>query len=548
MVVRIHPGQYMPPEKPLFRRPRCAILLLGSLLAVAGPLRGQQFPPDSSELRQRARRAQEEFEATHRKLLPEGVGRWNDRCDEYVGRLCLTESDLQWEPAEEDVRVVSARASLLDALEFVGKQIPGDAWVLGQRIRYLGDTGRWEEAQELALGCRQQEGWWCKALNGYVLHRSGRVVEALDAFSLALAAMEPERAGKWTDPYPLLEYPGGGWLRNPGELSPDEAASRFWALADPLYLTPGNERLSEHYSRHFAPSLYDGSAHTMGLPWGRAFEQILLRYGFAAGWERIPERMERGDLRGVVEHHHPESRGLLPPFEALEDPAGLPEGVWTPQDHRPRTASSPVRAPLIAEGVAQTAVFRRDGNLLILAAYGIPTDTVLRRRRNRTDSLSETGGTGGHVAVGLRRPLWESAPDGLSRDTLAGLFLLADTGSWAPLAAFGVGGEGVLQLSAPPGGYLLSLEQWNPSGRWGARVRHGVTAPSIPPDVPHISDLLLLTAGDGLPSSLSEATPRVRPSTEVMSGSRFTVAWEVYGLNRRREPLTFRISLVEEEG
>ncbi|MCJ7629791.1 MAG: hypothetical protein MUO50_15560, partial [Longimicrobiales bacterium] len=150
--------------------------------------------------------------------------------------------------------------------------------------------------------------------------------------------------------------------------------------------------------------------------------------------------------------------------------------------------------------------------------------------------------------TGLRRPLWEPAPDGLSRDTLAGLFLLADTGNWAPLAAFGVGGEGVLQLSAPPGGYLLSLEQWNPAGRWGARVRHGVTAPSVPPDVPHISDLLLLTAGDGLPSSLSEATPRVRPSTELMSGSRFTVAWEVYGLDRRREPLTFRISLVEEEG
>jgi hypothetical protein len=33
-----------------------------------------------------------------------------------------------------------------------------------------------------------------------------------------------------------------------------------------------------------------------------------------------------------------------------------------------------------------------------------------------------------------------------------------------------------------------------------------------------------------------------------MSGSRFTVAWEVYGLDRRRESLTFRISLVEEEG
>ena len=147
-----------------------------------------------------------------------------------------------------------------------------------------------------------------------------------------------------------------------------------------------------------------------------------------------------------------------------------------------------------------------------------------------------------------RTPLWELAQDGYSADTLAGLFLLADMGDRAPLAAFGVGGEGVLQIAAPPGGYLLSLEQWSPIGRWGARVRHGVRAAPIPPDVPHLSDLLLLNVGEGLPTSLSEAIPRLRPSTGLRSEGRLTVAWEVYGLSRRREPLTFRLSLVGEEG
>jgi hypothetical protein len=548
VVVRIHPGQSMLPDIPLFFRVRRTILVLGSLIALPTPLWGHQVLPDSSELHDRALRAQREFEATHRTLLPRGFDRSRDQCDEYIGVLCLFDSDLGWEPAEEDSLVVSAREQLLGVLEEVGKELSGDRWVLGQRVRYLGDMGRWGEAEGLARGCQAGSGWWCPGLLGYVLHRSGKVVEALDAFSRALAAMDPERAREWKDPYPLLENPGSHWLRNPGDLSPAEAESRFWTLADPLYLTPGNERLSEHYARRFTPTLYDGSALTMDLPWGRAFEELVLRYGIVAGWEQVPDRMDQGEIRGVVVHQHPESRGLLPPFEALEDPAGLPEGVWTPQDDDPRSASAPVWAPLIAEGMAQTAVLRRNGNLLILAAYGIPADTVLHRRRPGPHTVSESGEPGREGGGLLRRPLWEPALGGYSPDTLAGLFLLADTGNWTPLATFGVGGEGVLQLAAPPGGYLLSLEQWSPAGRWGARVRHGVSAESIPMDVPHLSDLLLLDVGEGLPASLSEAIPRLRASTMVPSHGPSTVAWEVYGLSRRGEPLTFRLSLVEEEG
>jgi hypothetical protein len=40
----------------------------------------------------------------------------------------------------------------------------------------------------------------------------------------------------------------------------------------------------------------------------------------------------------------------------------------------------------------------------------------------------------------------------------------------------------------------------------------------------------------------------MRPSTELSSQGSVTVGWEVYGLGRRREPLTFSLSLVEEGG
>ena len=53
-------------------------------------------------------------------------------------------------------------------------------------------------------------------------------------------------------------------------------------------------------------------------------------------WERTWPGMQETAGGSVVEHHHPESRGLLPPLEALEDPGGLPRGVWFPEDDRPR--------------------------------------------------------------------------------------------------------------------------------------------------------------------------------------------------------------------
>ncbi|MGD2122311.1 MAG: hypothetical protein PVJ76_11230, partial [Gemmatimonadota bacterium] len=521
MVVRIHPGQFV---HPILRRslPTLGTLLLPwAALFFPLPLQGQDpgvlslrgASPDSAELHEEARAAQRDFEVTHRSLLKRGRDSRGGQCDEVVGRLCLSDGDPWWEPAEEDSRIVERREELLALLEQVGAQIPGDRWVIGQRIRYLGDIGRWTEAESLARTCVGPDDGWCHGLLGYVLHRSGSVVPSLEAFSRALSAMDPEMAEEWLDPYPLLEYPASRWFRNPGEIGPDGARDRFWLLADPLFLTPGNEALSEHLARSFGASLYEDTALTMGLPWGQSFEQLLLRYGFIAGWEQVPPDLGGTGVRKVVEHHHPESRGLLPPLEALEDPAGLPEGVWIPDDERPRTASAPVGAPLIARGQAQTAVFRRGENLLIVASYGVPTDTVLVKRRVKPDSVPELGGFGAPNRFPSRRPLWEPSVEGFAPDTLSGLFLVADTGSWAPLVAFGSGGRGVLQLRAPPGGYLLSLEQWCPAGRWGARVRHGVRGEALPVDVPHLSDLVLLDRGDELPTSLAEAAPRMRPST-----------------------------------
>jgi len=448
---------------------------------------------------------------------------------------------MEWGPAPEDSAVVAAREELLETLAELARRIPGDRWILGQRVRYLGDVGRWEEALTLARGCTGGEPWWCPALLGYVHHRAGEGLEAAEAFRAALERMDRRQAARWWDPSILLEYPSAQWIQHPRGVSEGEAVDRFWRLADPLFLTPGNERLTEHFARLVGAELYSDAALTLGLSWGRGLEELLTRYGFTAGWERTWPSMNAISAGTVVEHHHPESRGFLPPLEALEDPGGLLPGVWQPDDDRPRSTSAPVLAPLLVEGRGQIAVLRRDGALLVLAAYGIPLDTLLLFRRGGDGE--GTGASGG----GFARIPWEPPGARASTDTLAGLFLLADTGSWAPLGAFGTGGSGILQLRAPAGSYIVSLEAWNPSGRWATRVRQGVKAHSVAPDVPTLSDLLLLEAGGAVPQGLAEALPRLRRGTSLQGGEPVTVGWEVYGLGRRREPLTFRVSMLKVE-
>jgi len=494
---------------------------------------------DSLELIRKARAAQKSFERFHRTHLHRSSALWEGRCDERLGPMCLRfDASRGWKPTPEDPEVTARRRELLEVLETVGSLIPGDRWVRAQRIRYLGDLSRWPEAQTVARGCMGDPEWWCDALRGYVYHRSGQTLEAAEAFGAALDLMDPELASRWRDPRALLDYQGIQWLENPGPLSREQAVRRFWTLADPLFLTPGNERLTEHFARRFAPDLLKDSELTLGVDWEEHLETILVRYGFGVGWERSSSGIRELDGGGVVEHHHPESRGLLPAAEALVDPSGLAEGVWVPEDDHPHSASAPVLATLLVDGKVATAVFRREGELLVVASYDVPTDTLLRTR------FSGSPGNGDGEAG---PPFGQSLLHGASADTVSGMFLLADTGGWAPLGVMSGGGRGVLQLRAPPGRYLLSVETWNPAGRWAARVRHGIVAMELPPDVPVLSDLVLLDPVPEVPERLEDALPLMRAGSVVAGGDSVGVGWEVYGLGFRQESLTFRLRMFREE-
>src|SRR5690606_25354879 len=126
---------------------------------------------DSARLVGSARSDQAQFERLRRNRLPEAWGGGSSRCDERIGRFCLTHGmgrpDYVAPPEHEDV--IEARLHLIDGLGRVAELLPGDGWVAGQRVRYLVEARRFDQAVEAARECRAEPSW-CAAIEGFALH------------------------------------------------------------------------------------------------------------------------------------------------------------------------------------------------------------------------------------------------------------------------------------------------------------------------------------------------------------------------------------------
>jgi hypothetical protein len=106
--------------------------------------------------------------------------------------------------------------------------------------------------------------------------------------------------------------------------------------------------------------------------------------------------------------------------------------------------------------------------------------------------------------------------------------------------------EGTLQISAPAGDYLVSVEAWSPGEGTAARIRHGISFDTIPDDVATVSDLILLDVGDDLPQDVDVALRMMRPSTRLRPRERIAVGWELFGLGSRQEEVEFELSFYRE--
>jgi hypothetical protein len=471
-------------------------------------------PADSARLLAYARSAQSRFEFVRRNHLPWTWSRGGGPCDERIGRFCLwySNGESSWQPPPDPEPVVRARTSLIARLDTAAAVIPGDWWVAGQRIRYLVEGGHFEEAREAARACRSPEGGWCAALLGYALHSGGDYVEADSMFTVALAQMAPRERERWTDLSPLLEVDA---LRTYRRLEAEERSNfevRYWWLAKPLFMVPGNDRRTEHFARHVVDRLQDRARQTEGISWGSDLRELLLRYGAPAGWERIRPTGYSMESGSMVTRYASGGRHFDPPLRFHREPLEIRVGEWDIDPQRSRTGYAPAYGAPVEAPEHQIAVFQRGDSARVLAAMRLTPDSV-----------------------GVR-------------PAIAGALVLASDETEPPLVALGEepGDSTVaLMLTAPAAPRLLSAEVLAREAKRAARVRHAVALGPLPPHGLAVSDLLLLRDAEILPDSLDAAVPLVRPSTTARAGERIGIFWEIYGLGTADLPLDVAVHLID---
>ena len=500
----------------------------------------EQSPPDSTRIRSQAEDAQARFERTRVRLLPSVWAGGVRPCDERIGRLCLWyggEDD--WEPVPDPPELVEARDNLLTTMAATAEHIPADEWILGQRIRYLGEAGRWEDAVRLARACGATASSWCSVLEGFALHGMGRYQTALERFHRGFETMDSEEARKWRDPSVLLDGEGSDVLEDAAdEAEWEDVTARVWTLADPHYLVAGNDRESEHYARWTFSKINEGARNAWGMRWGEDLEEIAVRYGWDRGWERVrPEFGARGGPPGVIGHQLPRGKEFAPPGRVLEVPWRTPPGAWVPEEKRPQSAHVAAYAPTLLPGVAQVVVLPRGDSMVVAAATELPV-----KPETQSSGVTNWPPTGDEIVA--EGPVSWPQPALLEGPEQIGLFLVDEGGRIRGTSRNSH--AGALHLTVPAGGYLLSVEAWAPEEGLGGRIRHGIATEALPDDLATLSDLLLLRAGDSLPQTLVSALPSMRSSARLEADEPLVIGWEVFGLGWRPEVVSFELSFYKE--
>jgi len=506
--------------------PFAALLTLGSM-TLSQPAAAQaagEGPPhtvtaqDSARLLRAARQDQAAFERLRRARLPQRWGGGGGRCDERIGRFCITHGSGRdsWIAPPEHPEVISGREALVDGLGRVAQIVPGDGWIAGQRVRYLVEARRLDDALSAARECRGDESW-CSALAGFVHHYASLPVAADSAFAVALAAMDDPERRRWNDLSLILdERSVRSYRRMPAEERPG-FEERFWRLADPLLTRPGNELRSEHYARHVWDQFQYRAQSTDGISWGYDLREILVRYGWPSGWERSREWTGTPGPPPLTSHYSSAPQYLLPPSEAILGETGT-EGSWEITERRARTGYNIPLEDSIARWFSplhhQVAVFRRGPVALVVASYELPRDSV-------PDSAPVEAGLG---------MLWTTTPDREPDVVLAP----------------GIGPVGRMVGRTEARQVLMTLEIVVPSERRIARARYGLDLPPLLPGLLSMSDLLLLEAGDALPDSLESAVALARPSTRLRAGDQIGIYWEIYGIDPEfTEEISMSMRLLE---
>jgi hypothetical protein len=501
----------------------------GTLLLIMQVWSPASITPDSAEaLRDLAHRAEWSYEFLLRSLAParQGHSSGAQHCDEIVGRFCLSyESGNGGRRPDTAVagKIISARQQAVEMLRHAFAALPGELTTAGPLLRYLVEDGRAEEAVAAArtFAWASGDSAWGAFLVGYALHAAVQDSVAETYFASGLNQLPEEERRRIEDVAYLLEHRERSAyekLSDPERRVYEEA---LWRLADPLYLTPGNERYAEHLARHVWSRLLSEAPKVQRMyRWGKDLEQLTVRYGVPTSRERL-----LGDIFSVnrqesmVEYYDPEQLAYLP--ETLRTrglpPTPPPGSSWALENERARSGYRPATIRRLRPLDHQVSRFPAGAATVLRIDASIVLDSVA--------AGADSARTGFFILdQDYREIMATRGSTGIRRDTAALTF----------------------ETTQAAGLYVYSVELLEDSSQFAARARYAVELPEPRPGSLALSDPVVAVPFGTAPPPLNRHDGRLRPHSSLILAVDDTIGLyaEAHHLRPDGDNLThFRVEL-----
>jgi hypothetical protein len=294
----------------------------------------------------------------------------------------------------------------------------------------------------------------------------------------------------------------------------------LWWLADPLYSVPGNERLTDHYTRLVLNEILARSETVRRSRWGDDNRELLVRYGRIVGWER--SRSSSGSLGrdNVIGHHRKGGLRLIPPGEFVEDLSTIQPGSWDLEPERPRSTYAPSYATEMVWLFHNIALFRRGDSAVVVSTIAVPERSTTRDDASTVDPES--------LEIALVLSEEPSVPPTVRRRK----------------------GLGAITARVRVAPTLVSTEALARADSLAARARYWLDIPErLRPRNGDLtmSDLLMIDPPAELPDRLERAIEHARPPGPVARGARVGFYWEMYGQTSSVAPAMISVT-VEKTG
>ncbi len=446
-----------------------------------------------------------------------------DECQIRIAGICIAEHVLEfgtqpvnlWNgipmPSPEIPPLAGEERILLpQRLEDLALKAPDNGWAIGQLAYLHSYNVGLERTLAMLRDCRGGAGW-CTAVQALVLHSYSRFAAADSLFTVALEAMPAADRCRWRDISTLLDEAARSRYQRLSCEAKEAFEDHVWWLSDPLYMMPGNDRRTEHFSRRVIDSLLTGgpspfSTRDRPASWDATLREIIIRYGMAGHWFVPGKLMTPGDSRDRWVHFHTPNYHFVP--------ERLPQLLSAPIAREDFQLTTPLDSAIeryhpgydyVADLThMQTIALPRGDSMLVVAALA-PMRELYREAGPFT------------VALYLAR-------DNTSR-------------SWVR-TQHNVSDRTILTATVPRQDMLLGLEAMSERLLVASRTRFTLRAPALFAGASpaggaggvSITQPLFYAPAASLPRRAADAIPLMLASQKIIMGSPLGIYWEASGV------------------